>query len=162
MKASEWISPTVVAFKSSGDIRLCVDLRTVNKAIIVDTYPLPDIDEIFIQLSGATHFSKLDLKSAFNQLELDEESRHLTTFITHEGLFRYKIVCFGLASAPSCFQRMMTHILCGISGITCFIDDIVVYGKSKEEHDINLGAVLHKLADVGMKLNTNVSSMYSP
>ena len=152
-EAAEWISPTVIVTKPNGTIRLCVDLRSVNQAIVVDTYPLPDIDELFIQLEGATYFSRLDLKSAFNQLELEEASRPLTTFITHDELFRYKRVCFGLASAPSCFQRMMSLILKGISGVTCFIDDIVVFGKSKEEHDKNLHVVLHKLSKVGMKLN---------
>ena len=152
-EASEWISPTVVVAKQSGDIRLCVDLRNVNTAIIVDTYPLPDIEEIFMEFDGAKCFSRLDLKSAFNQMELDEESRHLTTFITHDGLFRYKRVCFGLASAPSCFQRMMSSILHGIPGVTCFIDDIVVYGKTRQDHDTNLRMVLQKLNDVGMKLN---------
>ena len=120
-EAAEWISPTVIVTKPNGTIRLCVDLRSVNQAIVVGTYPLPYIDELFIQLEGATYFSRLDLKSAFNQLEFEETSRPLTTFITHDGLFRYKRVCFGLASAPSCFQRMMSLI----PGVTCFIDDII-------------------------------------
>ena len=106
-----------------------------------------------MEFDGAKCFSRLDLKSALNQMELDEESRHLTMFITHDGLFRYKRVCFGLASAPSCFQSMMSSILHGIPGVTCFIDDIVVYGETRQDHDTNLRMVLQKLNDVGMKLN---------
>ena len=70
----EWISPIVVAAKKSGDIRLCVDLRKANKAIAVDSYPLPDIGELFSELEGSTMFSKMDLASAYHQLELTEES----------------------------------------------------------------------------------------
>lgn len=116
--ASEWISPIVVVRKQDGRIRLCVDLREVNKAIIVDGFPLPHTEELLHQLAGATHFSKIDLASAYHQLELTPESRDLTTFVTHEGLFRFRRVCFGLASAPATFQKMMTALLKGCKGAT--------------------------------------------
>jgi archaellum component FlaF (FlaF/FlaG flagellin family) len=115
--ASEWISPIVVVSKKSGDIRICVDLRRPNEAIIPDKYPLPNIEELLSELNGAKVFSKIDLKSAYHQVDLHEDSRPLTTFITHDGLYRYKRVCFGLASAPSCFQKMMSMLLGDIHGV---------------------------------------------
>lgn len=151
--SSEWVSPIVVVGKKSGDVRLCVDLREVNKAIVVDKYPLPDITELFTQLHGSKVFSKLDLVSAYHQLELEESSRDLTAFITHEGLFRFKRVCFGLASAPSAFQKLMSTILAGLPGVHCYLDDIVVAGKSKAEHDKHLQNALARLQEAGLRLN---------
>nr|XP_054760411.1 uncharacterized protein K02A2.6-like [Lytechinus pictus] len=151
--ASEWVSPIIVSTKKSGEIRLCVDLREVNKAIVVDRFPLPDIAESFCELEGSSVFSKLDLASAYHQLELAEESRDLTAFITHDGLFRYKRVCFGLASAPSTFQKMMTSILAGLPGVQCYLDDVIVYGKDKTEHDKRFTDVLTRMQNVGLRLN---------
>nr|XP_054765813.1 uncharacterized protein K02A2.6-like [Lytechinus pictus] len=158
--SSEWISPIVVAAKKSGSIRLCVDLREVNKAIVVDSYPLPDIGELFSELEGSTVFSKMDLASAYHQLELDEESRDLTAFITHDGLYRFKRVCFGLASAPSTFQKLMSSILAGLPGVQCYLDDIIVYGKDRSEHDKHLNNVLKKLQDAGLRLNPSKCQFY--
>ena len=104
--ASEWISPIVVAWKKGGQIRVCVDLRKPNEAFIEDKFLPHTVDEMLSEMPGATHFSKLGLKSAYPQLELDPESRDLTAFITHEGVFRFCIVCLGLSSAPSCFQKI--------------------------------------------------------
>ncbi len=85
--ASEWVSPIVVTRKKDGGIRLCVDLREPNKAVVVDSFPLPHMEEMFANLCGATVFSTLDLQSAYHQVTLHEDSRSLTAFITHDGLF---------------------------------------------------------------------------
>ena len=135
--SSEWVSPMVVAYKRSGDVRLCVDLREVNKAILIDKYPLPHIQELIAELRGSTVFSTLDL----------------TAFITHDGLFRFKRVCFGLASAPSAFQKLMSSSLAGLPGVQCYLDDVVIYGRTLEEHDKHLTAVLQRLQDIGLTLN---------
>ncbi|XP_051864185.1 uncharacterized protein K02A2.6-like [Drosophila albomicans] len=92
---SRWISPIVLAFKENGDIRLCVDMRLANKAIRREMYPLPTFESFMTKLKGARFFSRLDLKDAYHQLELDEDSREITTFITPMGLFRYKRLMFG-------------------------------------------------------------------
>ena len=81
--ASEWTSPIVVAWKKSGQIRVCVDLRKLNEAVVENKFPLPTVDEMLSEMPGATHFSKQDLKSAYHQLELGHESRDLTAFVTH-------------------------------------------------------------------------------
>lgn len=153
VSASDWVSPLVVVKKKNGSLRLCVDLREPNKAIVIDGFPLPHIEELLEQLTGAKYFSKLDLASAYHQVELSESSRDLTTFITHDGLFRFRRVCFGLASAPAVFQKMMSDILKGCSGVLCYLDDILVWGKTRQEHDANLHAVLSRISNSGMKLN---------
>lgn len=151
--ASEWVSPIVVVRKPDGRIRMCVDLRAPNQAVVIDSFPLPHIDELLNSLRGSTHFSKLDLASAYHQVRLDPTSRDLTSFITHEGLFRFKRVCFGLASAPAAFQKIMSKILEGCRGVQFYLDDIIVYGSSLEEHNANLRKVLSCIAQAGMKLN---------
>ncbi|CAM5112724.1 unnamed protein product [Natator depressus] len=105
--SSEWVSPVVVMQKKGGGIRLCVDLREPNKAIVIDSHPLPHIEEVFAELRGAKMFFNLDLQTAYYQVMLHEDSRDLTTFITHEGLFSFKHVPYCLASAPSVFQKMI-------------------------------------------------------
>ncbi|XP_075722619.1 uncharacterized protein LOC142765461 [Rhipicephalus microplus] len=151
--ASELVSPTVVVDKKDGTIRICVDLREPNKAIVPDSFPLPHTEELLHALVGATHFSKLDLASAYHQVLLHPDSRDLTAFITHEGLFRFKRVCFGLASAPAAFQKMMATILDGCPGVLFYIDDVIVFGKSAEEHLLNLTKVLQKIKFAGLELN---------
>lgn len=109
--ASEWASPIVVIWKNDGSIRLCVDLCEPNKASVPNSFSLPRMDELLHALAGVTHFSKLDLAFAYHQVPLDPENRDLTAFITHEELYCFKHVCFGLASAPAAFQSFMSQIL---------------------------------------------------
>lgn len=147
------VSRIVAVTKGDGTIRLCVDLREPDKAVVVDNFPLPHTEELLHALRGAKHFSKLDLASAYYQVALHPDSRDLTAFIAHEGLFRFKRVCFGLASAPAAFQQLMTGILQGCKGVLCYIDDIIVFGKTEEEHMRNLEEVLQRISKSGLKLN---------
>nr|XP_054924330.1 uncharacterized protein K02A2.6-like [Dermacentor andersoni] len=151
--ASEWVSPIVVVNKKDGSIRICVDLREPNKAIVPDSFPLPHTEELLHALVGATHFSKLDLASAYHQVLLHPDSRDLTAFITHDGLFRFKRVCFVLVSAPAAFQKMMAKILDRCPGVLFYIDDVIIFGKTAEQHLSNLKTVLQKIKNAGLKLN---------
>ena len=110
IESSDWVSPIVMTMKKNGGIRLCVDLSEPNRVVVIDGHPLPHMEEMFAELRGGTLFSTLDLQSAYHQVVLHENSTDLTAFITHEGLFCYKRVPYGLSSAPSCFQRMMSAI----------------------------------------------------
>lgn len=132
---SEWCSPIVTTFKDNGELRLCIDMRQVNKAIRREHFPLPRFDDMMPRLDGAKIFSKLDIKSAFHQYLLDETSRIMTTFITPWGRFRYKRLVFGVTCAPEIFQRIMTDILVECKNVIVFIDDILIYATSKQEHD---------------------------
>lgn len=151
VNTSDSVPPFVVVKDES--IRLCVDLREPNKAIVADGFPIPNIEELLHQLSGATCFSKLQLASAYHQVELAEESRDLTTFISQERLFHFNRVCFGLTSAPAAFQKMMSQVLKGCTGVLCYLDDILVWGKNCAEHDTNLQTVLSRIDATGMKRN---------
>ena len=105
-------SPVVVAPKPSGEIRLCVDMRRAYKAIVQERLPIPTIDEVLEELNGRTVFSTLDLRCGFHQIELHEDSRDIiiTTFLTHEGLFRYKRLSFRVNAAPEKYQHVIGQV----------------------------------------------------
>ena len=148
-----WVSPVVIVPKSSGDIRLCVDMRMANKAILRERHPIPTVDDILHNLNGSTTFSKLDLKWGFHQIELDESSRHITTFVTHKGLYRYKRLSFGVNSAPELYQHIIQQVVSGCEGVHNIHDDIIVHGSSMEEHDARLHKALEHLREEGLTLN---------
>lgn len=156
---SDWISPLVVvakrdtSTKQADQIRLCVDMREANKAIIRENHPLPTFDEISPQLQQSRYFSKLDLNSAFHQLELAPSSRNITTFICHKGLFRFKRLMFGISGASEIFQKILERVLVSCEGCVNFIDDILVFGRTKEEHDKRLQQVLSVLRWHGFTLH---------
>ncbi|CAM4672822.1 unnamed protein product [Lepidochelys kempii] len=139
--------------QKGGGIHLCADLREPNKAIVIDSHPLPHIKEVFAKLRGAKMFSTFDLQTTYYQVMLHEDSRDFTTFITREGLFRFKYVPYGLASAPCAFQKMMSLILKNQHGVQCYLDDIIVFGNTSEEHDNNLQSVLNSISKAGLQLN---------
>ncbi|XDV12346.1 hypothetical protein PO909_001044 [Leuciscus waleckii] len=132
---------------------MCVDLREPNKAIIVDAYPLPHMEETLAALSGATVFSTIDLENAYHQVPLHPDSRDLTAFITHNGLFRFCRVPYGLASAPAAFQKMMSTILKDIPNVQNYLDDIICFGRTQQDHDVALDAVLKRLSEAGLRMN---------
>ena len=130
-----WVSPVVVVPKRSGDIRLCVDMRKANEAIVRERHPIPTIDDILYQLNGSKVFSKLDLKWGFHQIELEQQSIVITTFITHKGLYRYKRLMFEISSAPELYQHTIQQVLAGCEGAYNIHDDIIIHGRTVEEHD---------------------------
>ena len=151
--SSDWAAPILAVPKKDGRFRLCGDYKvTVNQARTMDQYPLPKPEDLFATLSNGKEFSKLDLSQAYLQLELDESSRPYTTINTHQGLYQYTHLPFGIASAPAIFQRLMHTILQGIPGVVCYIDDILVTGKDQEEHLQNLNEVFSRLEKHGFPL----------
>ena len=151
--SSDFVSPIVVVPKSDSEIRLCVDYKRLNQHIVIDQHPLPTVDEIFSKLAGARYFSKLDLRSAYHQLEIREESRDYTAFISHIGLFRYKRLPFGLANAPSAYMKVISNILRHCKNTVCYLDDILIFGPTEKVHDECLKATLNCLSSHGMTLN---------
>lgn len=138
VNATPCVYPIVVATKKNGEICLCVDLQEPNRAVIIDSHPLPHMEDLFTELKGATMFSSIDVNNAYLQVMLHEDSQDLTAFITHDGLFRFRRVSYGLASAPAAFQKMMVTILKGLHGVQIYLDDVIVYGRTAAEHDRNL------------------------
>jgi len=150
---SPWVSPLVVVPKSSTDIRICVDMRLANRAVIRERHPIPTMEEILHDMNGSTVFSKLDIRMAYHQIELDSTSRQITTFTSHVGLFQYKRLMFGINAAPEMYQHIISQTLQGCEGVKNLSDDIIVHGKNKEEHDARLRSVLQRLRESGLTLN---------
>ena len=149
-----WVSPVVIVPKSSDAVRICVDMRQANNAIFRERHPIPTVDETLHELNQSTVFSELDLRLGFHQLVLHKDSRAITTFATHLGLFRYTRLFFGVNSAPeSCCQHVLKQVLSNCTGTANIADDIIVHGKTSEEHDQRLLKVLRTLLDAGLTLN---------
>ena len=149
-----WVSPIVTPPKKNPDeIRLCVDMREANKAIVRERHVLPTIDELINDMNGASVFSKLDLRAGNHQMELDESSRYITTFSTHVGLFRYKRLNFGISSASEIFQEIVSSVIRDVNGAKNLSDDIIVFGKSQRDHDNALRETFEALNKCGLTLN---------
>lgn len=150
---SDWAAPIVPVLKQDGSIRICGDYKlTVNRAAKLDSYPIPRVEDLFARLAGGQSFTTLDMSRAYQQLRMDEESKNYTTINTHKGLFRYRRLPFGIASAPGIFQRTMDNLLQGIPGVMVYLDDILVTGHTNLEHLHNLETVLQRLRLAGLRL----------
>ena len=151
---SEWATPIVPVVKRNGSVRVCGDFKiSVNPVLLAEQYPLPRIEDTFANLAGEKHFSKLDLRQAYHQMEVTEESKKYLTINTHKGLFQYNRLVFGVTSSPAIWQRAIDQVLQGIPGTQCVLDDIIVSGKTDEEHLENLESMFKRLHDAGLKAN---------
>ncbi|BES98873.1 Hypothetical Protein NTJ_11689 [Nesidiocoris tenuis] len=149
---SPWATPIVPILKPDGTVRICGDYRlTLNPVLEATGNSLPKIDHLCANFANARIFSKIDLRDAYQQMELDNQSRVCTTINTHLGLFRYKRLCFGLSCAPSIFQRAMDNLLRGIDGVGCLLDDIHITGRDVGEHNRRLRQVLKILDDANLR-----------
>ncbi|KAL0194540.1 hypothetical protein M9458_008112, partial [Cirrhinus mrigala] len=151
---TEWVNALVVVEKpKSQKLRVCLDPRDLNKAIQRPHYPLPTLEEVTTKLTGAQYFSVLDARSGYWAIKLSTESSMLTTFNTPFGRYRFLRLPFGINSAQDEFQRRVNETYEGLKGVAAIVDDILVYGRDKEEHDTNLRAMLQRTRERGLKLN---------
>lgn len=159
-----WIVPKKQDASGKSKWRLVIDYRKLNEKTIQDAYPLPNIDEIFDQLGNARYFSAFDLASGFHQIGMNSKDIQKTAFSTPDGHYEYTRMPFGLKNAPPTFQRMMNKGLKGLIGNNCFvyIDDIIVYGKTIEEHNKNLRILFERLRQVGLKLQPDKCEYLRP
>ena len=151
---TEWCAGMVMVPKADGRVRICVDLTKLNESICRERHLLPAVDQTLAQLAGAKVFTKLDANSGFWQIPLAKESSRLTTFITPFGRYCFKRLPFGFTSVPEHFQRRISSILAGLDGVVCQMDDILVHGKDQAQHDTRLKAVLQRLQEAGLTLNS--------
>ena len=132
---SPWASPIVLVQKKDGGVRFCVDYRKLNAVAKFDAYPMPRVEEIFEQIGRAEIISTLDLAKGYWQIPMSAESKERTAFTTPFGLYEFQVMPFGLHNAPATFQRLMNHILRGSEAFAgVYIDDIVVFSQTWEEH----------------------------
>ena len=160
--ASPWASPVVLVKKKDGTTRFCIDFRKLNDLTQKDAYPLPRIDAMLDTLHGPKWFTTLDLMSGYWQVEMQEADRPKTAFGTTEGLFQFRVMPFGLSNAPATFQRLMDLVLAGLQWSEClvYLDDIIVLGRSFEEHLKNLQSVLQRLRQAGLRLKLSKCSFF--
>lgn len=136
---------------------MCVDLTRLNDSVLREQYTLPAIDQMLARMTGARLFSKLDCNSGFYQMPLLAESQLLTTFTTPFGRYCYQRLPFGLCSASEVYQRKLCDLLEGLDGVLCLIDDVLIFGESKAQHDTRLHAVLQRFGKPTLHLTTSVS-----
>ncbi|GJY85472.1 reverse transcriptase domain-containing protein [Tanacetum coccineum] len=144
---SPWGALVLIVKKKYGAMRMCIDYRELNKLTIKNRYPLPRIDDLFDQLQGACCFSKIDLRSGYHQLRVREEDISKTAFRTRYGHFEFTVIPFGLTNAPTIFMDLMNRVCKPYLDkfIIVFIDDILIYSKSEEEHEVHLKTILDLL-----------------
>jgi len=156
--ASPWASPVVLVRKKDGSLRFCIDYRDLNSVTKSDTFPLPRVDDMLDQLGKAKFFSTLDLASGYWQVQVHPGSQEKTAFVTHQGLYEFSVMPFGLKNAPAVFQRLMQRVLMGLnpedgaSFVSVYLDDIIIYSETLEDHLKHLQLVLQRFDKAGLKL----------
>ena len=149
--------------KDGKSLRICGDFRiTINQASKLDRYPIPKIADLFAKLAGGQSFTKLDMSQAYQQLVLDKESRKYAVINTHQGLFSYNRLPFGVSSAPGIFQRTMESLLGGMEGVVVYLDDVLVTEKTEVEHLVTLDEVLRRTEEAGLRLQKDKCVFLAP
>ena len=144
--------------KKDGSLRLCVDYCDLNSVTKSDTFPLPRVDDMLDELGRSKVFSTLDLAAGYWQLQVHPDSCEKTVFITHQGLYEFSVMPFGLKNAPAMFQRLMQRVLIGLnpeegpSFVSVYLDDVIVYSETLEDHLKHLQRVIERFMKTGLKL----------
>lgn len=152
---SPFASPVIMVKKKTGQQRLCVDYRLVNKQTLKENYPLPLIEDLIDRLAGQKYFTTLDCRAGYHQIKMSEESIPITAFITPEGKFEYLKVPFGLKNAPYVFQQVIDHVMGDLryNKVLVYLDDILIPSKTLNEGLETLEVVLQRLQEHGVCLN---------
>ncbi|XP_024136818.1 uncharacterized protein LOC112151925 [Oryzias melastigma] len=151
---SEWCSPVVIVSKKDGSLRICIDFRKLNAISEFDAYPMPRVDDLLERIGAAKYITTLDLCKGYWQVPLTNTCRQYTAFKTPAGLFQFTVMPFGLHGAPATFQRLMDKVLQGCDHCSAaYLDDVVVFSNTWEEHLQHLSLVLGRIQDAGLTLN---------
>ena len=158
---SPWASNVVLVRKKDGSLRCCIDYRQLNSVTRKDAYPLPRIDACLDAMASATLFSTFDLRSSYHQVVVAPEDRDKTAFICPGGMYRYRTMPFGLCNAGATFQRLMDVVMTGLHLDVCqvYLDDIIVFSKTVEEHLERVITILGRLRSAGLKLKPEKCSL---
>ena len=157
---SPFASPVLFVKKPGSDkLRFCIDYRKLNALTRNDPYPIPRIDELISRLGKAKIFTKLDIRQAFYRIRMDPESEEITTFRTRYGMYKCKVLPFGLSNGPATYQRYMNDVLIEYldNFCTAYLDDILIYSENVEEHEEHVGKVLTRLREAGLQADIKKS-----
>jgi hypothetical protein len=159
---SAWNSPIVVVAKKNGDIRLCIDYRRLNSVTKRPIFPIPEPQQLFDALEGACWFSTLDLSQGYYQVPVAEKDISKTAFATRRGQYEYLRMPMGLCSAPSTFQRLMHAVLQKENWVKCliYLDDVLIFGRTAQEHYERLHEVLTSIRKSGLKLSPQKCELF--
>ncbi|XP_021346938.1 uncharacterized protein LOC110446222, partial [Mizuhopecten yessoensis] len=147
---SPYAAPVVIVKKKDGTNRFCIDFRQLNRVTIFDAEPMPNTEDMFSRLGGFRYFSKLDLTKGYWQVPMAETAKEKTAFITPVGLFQFRVMPFGLVNAPATFCRLMRKVLDGLRNVDSFVDDILIYTHSFEDHMYVLRDLFRRLRKAGL------------
>ena len=150
---SEWSSPCILVPKPDGTYRLCTDIRKVNSVTKTDSYPIPRIDDCIDEIGSAKFVNKFDLLKGYWQVPLTERTREVSAFVTPDGLYQYKVMPFGMKNAPATFQRMIHSLLRHLEGCEAYIDDVIIYSNTWDDHL----RIMHKFFNILAKANHTVN-----
>ena len=159
---SPYGAPILFAKKKDGHLRLCVDYRALNKNTIVDSYPLPRIDELLSRLQGARYFSRLDLRDGYFHVPVADQDVHKTAFSCRYGTYEYLVMPFGLMNAPSTFQRIMNQVFFDMldRNVIVYLDDILIFTKTEQEHRKVLAEVFRRLAHYSLYVKEKKCALF--
>ena len=151
---SPWASPVVIVPKKTGDLRICIDYRSLNNVTITDSYPIPHVQDQLESFRTAKYFTALDLASGYWQVEMDPKDRQKTAFITPSRLYEFIVMPFSLKNAPATFQRLMNKVLHQLIGNFCvvYLDDIIIYSTTFQDHCKHLQLVIERLQKANLKI----------
>jgi len=156
VERNDWVAPIVVVHKRDGGIRICGDFKV--PVLQAQTYPLPTPEETFSTLANGESYTKPDLARAYKQVKVKHDCQSLLTINTHRGLFQYTRLPFGITTAPSLWQTAMSQVL---AGVVYHIDDILVTGRTREEHISNLHAVLIQIQEYCLRLKKSKCDFFA-
>ena len=154
---SPWSSPVVLVPKSDNDFRLCFDYRKLNQVTKTDTYPLPRVEDCIDKIGNAKYLTKIDLMKGYYQVPLSERAKAMSAFVTPDGLFECEVMPFGMKNAASTFQRMMNMVIKGMKGIVVYIDDVIIFSETWEEHLGQLKMFFMALEKANLVINLSKS-----
>ena len=156
-----WVSPIVCIPNKEGGTCICVDMREANSAIKRERHIMPTLNDFEAAVNGAKYFSKIDLRHAYHQAELEPECRFITTFTTHEEIYQYKRLNYGTSSAAKVFQNILQRNLSDIPSVKNIADDIIIFGKDRKEHVIALEACLKRLSALNIKAKVENANFFN-